>query len=212
MRARLTVLLAASTWACNSLEPPPPPASLEKTSGDGQNWYFNNPLPAPLAVTVRDLTGQVMSDVRVVWKNPLGGGTLSADTTFTTANGVATTDYTLGSTTVSVVTATVSNLPSVGFTEHASAPPTTADVSVTNDAFTADSVVVQSGGTVTWTWNSGATEHTVTYTGGPTPLPTSSGLQSGTSTFATTFTNVGTYTYHCTQHPTLMMGQVVVVQ
>jgi len=211
MRARLTVLLAASTWACNSLEPPPPPASLEKTSGDGQNWYFNNPLPAPLAVTVRDLTGQVMSDVRVVWKNPLGGGTLSADTTFTTANGVATTDYTLGSTTVSVVTATVSNLPSVGFTEHASAPPTTADVSVTNDAFTPDSVVVQTGGRVTWTWNSGIQDHTVTYTSGPTPLPTSSGPQSGTSTFFTDFTNVGTYTYQCTFHPTLMNGKVVVV-
>ena len=28
-------------------QPPGPPADLVKSGGDGQSWYFNNPLPLP---------------------------------------------------------------------------------------------------------------------------------------------------------------------
>jgi len=82
---------------------------------------------------------------------------------------------------------------------------------VTNFAFTPRDTIVQAGGTVTWTWNSGTTQHNVTYTSGPAPLPANSPNQSGTQTFSTTFTTVGTYTYHCTFHPAQMMGSVTVV-
>src|SRR2546430_4035219 len=71
---------------------------------------------------------------------------------------------------------------------------------------------VQSGGTVTWTWTSGTTQHSVTYLTAPGALPTSSPTQDASGPpFSTTFTTVGHYTYHCTQHPTLMTGSVTVV-
>jgi plastocyanin len=63
---------------------------------------------------------------------------------------------------------------------------------------------------VTWTWNSGTTQHNVTFIGGPTPLPTKSPDQAGTTTFSTTFTAVGTYIYRCSLHPQ-MTGSVRVL-
>jgi plastocyanin len=72
--------------------------------------------------------------------------------------------------------------------------------------------VVQTGGTVTWTWNSGTTRHSVTYLTGPGALPTSSPTRDASGpNFNTTFTTVGRYTYHCSQHPTQMTGSVTVV-
>src|SRR5437667_445887 len=85
-------------------------------------------------------------------------------------------------------------------------------VSVSNVVFTPGVTAVQTGGTVTWTCNSGTTQHNVTYTGGPTPLPNNSPTQDATGpAFSTTFTTVGTYTYHCAIHPTQMSGSVTVV-
>src|SRR5439155_6933133 len=106
----------------------------------------------------------------------------------------------------------VTGVPTTQFTANASAPGTAAGVSVSNFLFTPRDTAVQTGGTVTWTWNSGTTQHNVTYIGGPTPLPSNSPTQSASGpTFSTTFTTVGKYTYHCTLHPTTMPGSVTVV-
>jgi plastocyanin len=71
-------------------------------------------------------------------------------------------------------------------------------------AFSPASVTVKVGETVTWT-NKDSTTHTVTADKGEF---SSDPLSKGT-TFTATFTTAGTYTYHCSIHPT-MTGTVIV--
>src|SRR2546427_823427 len=173
-----------------------------KTGGDQQSWYFNNPLPAPYSVTVLDASNRPVPGVSVAWSPLLGtDGSFSSNPSTTDANGVATTVHTLGTATIYVVNVIVAGVPTIQFTANASAPGTAVPVTVSNFLFTPKDTAGHAGGTVTWTWNSGTTRHNVTYTGGPTPLPTSSSNQSGTTTFSTTFTAVGEENHHGTKHP-----------
>jgi plastocyanin len=206
----LVVSLACGGDGGGGNEPPGPPAQVVKSGGDNQDWYFDNPLPTPYGVTVRDANGRAVPGVVVAWQVTAGGGSLSAPQSTTAASGVATTVHTLGpSGAVQTVTATVANLPAVTFTANAAAPPTTAAVLVENNSFSPQSVVIGSGGTVTWTWNSGGVQHNVTYTSGPTPRPTNSGTK-GTGDHSNTITIVGQYGYACTLHAG-MTGSVTVV-
>jgi len=210
----ITLVAGVSAWAChgNGTQPAGPPFDLLKSGGDAQNWYFNNPLPTPLSVTAVDVSGQPVPGVAVTWAVTGEGGVSPAQST-TNANGVATTIDSLGSSTLQRVAASFTGLANaVTFTEIGSAPPTAVGVSVNNNAFVRPDTSVQIGGTVTWTWNSGTTLHSVTYLTAPGALPTSSPTQNASGPpFSTTFTTVGRYTYHCTQHPTLMTGSVTVV-
>jgi plastocyanin len=79
---------------------------------------------------------------------------------------------------------------------------TTGKVSIVDFSFTPASVTVTPGGTVTWT-NNGATAHTVTFPDFASPQ-----LQPG-QTFSHTFATAGTFSYHCSIHPT-MTGTVIV--
>ena len=209
----ITLVAGVSAWAChgNGTQPAGPPFDLLKSGGDAQNWYFNNPLPTPLSVTAVDVSGQPVPGVAVTWAVTGEGGVSPAQST-TNANGVATTIDSLGSSTLQRVAASFTGLANaVTFTEIGSAPPTAVGVSVNNNAFVRPDTSVQIGGTVTWTWNSGTTLHSVTYLTAPGALPTSSPTQNASGPpFSTTFTTVGRYTYHCTQHPTLMTGSVTV--
>ena len=123
------------TLACDSdsTEPPGPPAEVVKSGGDGQTGYFNNPLPVPYSVTVRDANGRAVPGVSVDWTFVTGGGSLSPDPSTTNANGVASTIHTLGTATTYVVNATVTGLPPVTFSTTASAPPTTGSVRLLAD-------------------------------------------------------------------------------
>src|SRR3972149_3161046 len=47
--------------------PPGPPTQLVKSGGDGQSWYFNNPLPMPYSVTARDANNRTVPSVSVDW-------------------------------------------------------------------------------------------------------------------------------------------------
>lgn len=76
-------------------------------------------------------------------------------------------------------------------------------VSIGNDFFSAPNIVVPVGTTVTWTWNSGAEQHNVTFS------DASSGDRSGGATFTRQFTTAGTFTYRCTLHAG-MTGSVLV--
>ena len=207
----ITLLAGVSAWACNgnSTQPAGPPLDLLKSGGDAQSWYFNNPLPTPLSVTAIDVSGRPVPGVVVTWTVTSGGVNPAQSTT--NASGVATTIDSISST-IQTVSASFPGIQSaVTFTEIGSAPPTTPGVSVTNTAFTPRDTAVKIGGTVTWTWNSGTILHSVTYTGGPAPLPANSPTQGGVTTFSTTFPTLGRYTYRCSVHPTLMTGSVTVV-
>ena len=207
----ITLLAGVAAWACNGdTTQPGPPFDLVKSGGDAQTWYFNNPLPMPLSVTAIDVSGRPVPGVVVTWAVTSGGVNPAQSTT--NANGVATTIDSISSTT-QTVSASFSGIQSaVTFTEIGFAPPTAVGVSVSDFSFTPRDTVVQTGGTVTWTWNSGTTRHSVTYLTGPGALPPSSPTQDASGpNFTTPFTTVGRYTYHCTEHPTLMTGSVTVV-
>ena len=83
------------------------------------------------------------------------------------------------------------------------APVASNQVSIGNDFFSAASIVVPAGTTVTWTWNSGSTEHNVTF------ADATSGDRSGGASYSRQFIAPGTFAYHCTLHPG-MTGSVLV--
>lgn len=78
-------------------------------------------------------------------------------------------------------------------------------VSIANFAFSPASVNVNVGDTVTWT-NQDSSAHTVT---SDTPGVFGSGQLAQGQTFQFTFSQAGTFAYHCAIHPT-MTGTVVV--
>ena len=63
------------------------------------------------------------------------------------------------------------------------------------------------GGTVTWTWT-GSLPHSVQSVG--TPSFASSGILTGSGTYAVTFPVAGTYRYNCAVHGSAMTGTIVV--
>lgn len=81
------------------------------------------------------------------------------------------------------------------------------NIDITNFAFVSDAVTVKAGTTVVWT-NSDQVAHTITSDTGTT---LSSGNLSTGQTYSMTFTTPGTYSYHCTVHPS-MKGTVTVTQ
>ena len=173
---------------------------LVKNAGDAQAWYFNNQLPAGLSVKALDANNCAVPAVVINWAVASGGGRVSPAQSTTGSNGVATARDSVGSSTPQSVTATpaITTLPTLTFSATATTPPTSGAVSVMNNSFSPNSIVVQSGSDVVWTWNSGGTTHTLTFTSGPSPLPAETVQSSGTKTI--TFTEVGTYAYHCTIH------------
>lgn len=75
--------------------------------------------------------------------------------------------------------------------------------------FTPSNVTILAWETVTWTWGSGATSHSVRSTGSPSF--TSSGILIGAgSTYSFQFDTPGTYAYDCEVHPGVMTGTVTV--
>jgi plastocyanin len=66
---------------------------------------------------------------------------------------------------------------------------------------------VKAGTTVTWTNNDGATHAIASDTGDPAAF-SSDPISSG-ATYSFTFTQPGTYAYHCSIHPS-MKGTVIV--
>lgn len=78
-------------------------------------------------------------------------------------------------------------------------------VSISNFAFSPQTITVTAGTEITWT-NKDAAAHTVTSDDGNFP---SSGNLSQGQTYKVTFSTAGTYPYHCAIHPS-MKGTVIV--
>ena len=99
------------------------PHSLTKVSGDGQQGQAGEQLAKPFVVSVLDQNDAAFAGASVTFSVTGGGGTLSAATATTDANGHATTKLTLGSEAgTNTVTATVEGLDPVTFTATAITP------------------------------------------------------------------------------------------
>lgn len=85
-------------------------------------------------------------------------------------------------------------------------PVRTTSVTVGNNFFDPEDIVVSASATVTWTW-SGGESHNVTFTSGEIE---SSATRSSGAHQATMPATAGTYAYRCTLHPSQMQGSVVV--
>ena len=79
--------------------PPPVSTALSIVSGDNQNGLTGEVLANPFVVEVRDQYGATIAEVTVTFAVSEGGGSMSATTAMTDANGRAKSTLTLGSST-----------------------------------------------------------------------------------------------------------------
>lgn len=77
---------------------PPTPGSLTVASGDAQSGTVGANLSAPLVVAVKDTKGAALSGAAVTWSVASGGGSVSAASTPTGADGTASVTWMLGGT------------------------------------------------------------------------------------------------------------------
>ena len=102
------------------------PTTLDKVGGDGQEGSSGSTLVAPLVVSLLDQGGSPMAGVAVTFAVTAGGGTLSATTATTDAQGRAASTLTLGRTPgPNTVEVTVAGLAPVTFTAVGIAVPRT---------------------------------------------------------------------------------------
>lgn len=80
-------------------------------------------------------------------------------------------------------------------------------ITINNFAFNPAILTIKTGTTVTW-MNQDVAEHQIASDSGTTVAFISGSLATGKS-FPFTFTQPGTYTYHCTYHPS-MKGTIIV--
>jgi plastocyanin len=81
-------------------------------------------------------------------------------------------------------------------------------VTIQNFSFNPQVITVKVGTTITWTDKDGA-QHTVTSDSGPTSFNSGPLTPSG-GTFKFTFSQAGTYSYHCMIHPSMTATVIVV--
>lgn len=72
------------------------PVRLEVDAGDGQTGAPGRALPAPLRVRILDAEGRPISRMWVEWTADAGSGRATPRNTFTDADGIAETTWTLG--------------------------------------------------------------------------------------------------------------------
>lgn len=90
-------------------------------------------------------------------------------------------------------------------TAPSTGPTASAAVTIEDFDFSPDTLSVKVGTTVTWTYVTGGTHHTVTSDTGAFH----SGALTPGGKYSFTFNQAGTYPYHCSVHPD-MTGQIVV--
>jgi plastocyanin len=101
------------------------------------------------------------------------------------------------------------NMSTSSSSNSGSTTPTATDkVTIQNFAFSPTNITIAKGTTVTWT-NKDSTAHTVTETDGKSG-PNSGDVNPGSS-YMFTFSQPGTYSYHCSIHPE-MTGTVTVTE
>lgn len=194
------------------------PTTLLAAGGGGQMARTTQTLAAPLSVEVEAADGRGVPGVAVSWSVTLGSSTLSASTTTTGANGVATVDLTLGSSPATdSISATVAGLTgSPIFFEAMGTDPVTVTVEMENIAFNApgggDDITILLGDEVRWV-NLDSETHTATSNSVPSGGSTfDSGVMSQNDEFSFVPDTRGTWIYFCEVHPAIMLDARIIVQ
>lgn len=86
------------------------PTGIETARGDGQEGFFNQPLPESPAARVLDANGNPAGDITVSFEVTSGGGTISETSVITGGDGIAETVWTLGSESVQTLSATAAGM------------------------------------------------------------------------------------------------------
>jgi hypothetical protein len=92
-------LAVLAVWGCggdNSTVQPAVPTTIAESRGADQSGQVNSPLTDSLSVLVTDNAGSPSSGVTVTWSVLTGGGTISPGSSNSDANGIASTQFTLG--------------------------------------------------------------------------------------------------------------------
>jgi serine protease len=130
--------VAAVLAACTGDEPNRTPSDLVLVSGDGQTGGAGLPLPFGLTVKVVDKGGHGVGGVNVAFAVTAGGGSVQNATVITLGNGIATTNWTVGTAVGAVNTATAAAASLGGspitFTATVVAAPASSGVIVQGDA------------------------------------------------------------------------------
>ncbi len=98
MKGRMLLLAALALGGCqgDGDYDPTVPTSMELVAGSGQSGEPGEVLGVPFTVRVLNLEGDPVAGVEVEWFNVSGNGSLSAATTLTDENGIASVTYTVG--------------------------------------------------------------------------------------------------------------------
>lgn len=187
-------------------------ASATKFGGDNQMARISQPLAAPFTLRVTASDGGPVPNLPVSWQVAGGGGTLSATSTTTDADGRASVVLTLGSTPVAnSVSATAGGLGAQTFDATATTP-VGVEVEMNNIQFVSDDITIMLGDTVTWV-NLDAARHTATSTSTPTGgTAFGSGDMNQSDTFSYVADVRGDWVYYCEWHPTTMRDARITVQ
>ena len=125
LRVLVVVAGVAQITACGDASGPKtgPPANVVLLTGDAQpSPAVGTKLPLPLTIKVTDAQGQNVSGVTVVWST--SSGSLSASTSLSSVEGVASIEWTLGPLVgTQTATATVTGVSPVTFSQRAVAGP-----------------------------------------------------------------------------------------
>jgi adhesin/invasin len=166
-----------------------------------------------LSVQAKDQFGNnTVAGDTVAWTATAGGGSVNPDTSLTNANGVASTQHTLGPSDGkdSVEATAFGDTARFGLTIVSAPLVDTVTVGFQGgNVFSPGQITIASGGTVVFKWAAGV--HGVkwlTVPAGATKPTDSANLSTGTVPYVLTTT--GTYTYECTIHGAAMSGSVIV--
>jgi plastocyanin len=183
-------------------------------SGDAQQANPNAALAAPFRIIITK-GGAPVSGTAVSWTVTAGDGTVAPTSSTTGTDGIASTQGTIGTNDLTV-TASADGVNGSPVTFHAGVIGLAATVTVQNNSFTPQTVFVKAGGTVTFTWKTGAAGHNVTPDDGKAvpASPNLPALNDAPFTFNAQFNATGDYYYHCANHGATrsgMFGKITVV-
>ena len=96
---------------------------IETARGDGQEGFFNEPLPVSPAARVVDANGHPAKDITVAFEVTSGGGAVSETSVVTGIDGIAETTWTLGADSTQTLMATAAGMTAEFTVSAIDAPP-----------------------------------------------------------------------------------------